>query len=66
MPPLPTHKSGINGVITLAVSITRRGPGPEPEQWGDNRCRPLSLFRCSVKTIHVLVPVTEIASVSKR
>ena len=33
-------------VITLAMSGAALGP--EPEQW-DNRCLPLSLFRCSVK-----------------
>ena len=39
----------IYGVYTLAVSGTRTGTGTETGTMGDNRCRPLCLFRCSVK-----------------
>ena len=36
-------------VITLAMSGTGTGTGTRTRKMGDNRCRPLSLFRCSVK-----------------
>ena len=39
--------SGSDGVMTLAVSSTGTGTGTIT--LGDNRCRSLSLFRCSVK-----------------
>ena len=39
----------IYGVITLAVSGTGTGTGSRTRAMGDNRCWPLSLFRCNVK-----------------
>ena len=37
------------GVITLAVPGTGTRTKTETRTMGDNRCWPLSLFRCSVK-----------------